>query len=194
MYSKPFPLQVNSEVDVEVHSTVPLDTLYYVLIGRGDILLSRKFTLRSPSQQLNFRLLAPANAAPQATLVIYALHQDEIIADSVNFRVDGSLDNFLNITMTTEEAQPGETVNIVVGSRPNSLIGLRGIDQSVLIMKEDNDLNLNRVERELESWNMGPGSTRSGNFAFGRYKRSLLYHSTSAITASQVFEVMKSFI
>lgn len=182
--------KVNGEIEVEVHTTVPVDTLYYALVGRGDILLSRKFTLRAPSQQLNFRLLAPANSAPQSTLVVYAVFHDEIVADSVNLRVAGSLDNFLNITMTTEEAQPGEDVNIVVGSRPNSLIGLRGIDQSVLVLsKEDRDINLGVVERELESWNEGVGSTRSGNFAFGRYKRSLLYHSTSAITASQVFEV-----
>lgn len=181
---------MNGEVEVEVHTTVPLDTLYYVLVGRGDILLSRKFTLRAPSQQLNFRLLAPANSAPQSTLIIYALYQEEVIADSVTLRVDGSLDNFLNITMTAEEAQPGEEVNIIVGSRPNSLIGLRGIDQSVLILsKEDRDISLGMVERELESWTTGVAATKSGNFAFGRYKRSLLYHSNSAITASQVFEV-----
>ncbi|ODM93569.1 hypothetical protein Ocin01_13117 [Orchesella cincta] len=177
--------KVNGEIEVNVHTTVPLDTLYYILIGRGDVLLSRKFTLKAPSQQLNFRILAPANSAPQATLIIYALHENEIIADSVNFRVDGSLDNFLNVTMTKEEAQPGEEVNIVVGSRPNSLIGLRGIDQSVLILKEDKDISLGMVERELESWNT---ADKRNNFAFGRYKRSLLYHSSSAITASQVFE------
>ncbi|XP_035709663.1 CD109 antigen isoform X3 [Folsomia candida] len=173
---------VNTEVEVDVTATVQFDTLYYELVGRGDLLISRKVSLRNPSDRLNFRVLAPINSAPKATLIIHIIHENEIIADAVEFNVGGSLDNFLNITMTANQVEPGKDVEIVVGSRPNSLIGLRGIDQSVLILRQDKDINLATAERELEAWN----SIDRPNSNF-RFKRSL-FAPSGASTASAVYE------
>jgi CD109 antigen len=178
---------VNSEVEVDVTATVPFRTLYYELLGRGDLLISRKVTLPTPSDKVSFRVLAPINSAPKATLIVHIIHENEIIADAVDFNVGGSLDNFLNITMTASQTEPGKDVEIVVGSRPNSLIGLRGIDQSVLILKKDKDINLAAAEKELEEWSAidRPNS----NF---RFKRSL-FAPTGASTASAVYEVCHYF-
>jgi hypothetical protein len=174
---------VNSEVEVEVSSTVPFETLYYDLTGRGDLLISRKVSLKSPSDKLTFRMLVHNNAAPRATLVVYIIHKNEVIADSIDFSVGGALENFLNITMTRTQAEPGSEVDIVVGSRPNSLIGLRGIDQSVLILKKDKDIDLNYAEQELDAWNNKDGSTQDY-----RFKRSLFAPSGGS-TTSEVFDV-----
>ncbi len=158
------------------------------MVGRGDILISRKVNLRNPSNKLSFRVLAPINSAPKAILIVHIIHENEIIADAVEFNVGGSLDNFLNITMTTSQTEPGKDVEIVVGSRPNSLIGLRGIDQSVLILKQDRDINLATAERELDAWN----SNDRPNSYF-RFKRSLFTPSGRS-TASAVYEVRLIFI
>jgi len=146
-------------------------------------LLSRKVSLKVPSNRISFRLLAPINSAPKATLVVYIIHENEIIADAVDFNVAGALDNFLNITMTKTQTEPGKDVEIVVGSRPNSLIGLRGIDQSVLILKQDRDIDSRAAEKELETWN----SVERPNH-YSRFKRSL-FAPSGASTASEVFEV-----
>lgn len=174
---------MNTEVEVDVTATVAFSTLYYELIGRGDLLISRKITLPRPSDKVTFPVLVPINSAPKATLIVHIIHENEIIADAVEFSVGGSLDNFLNITMTASQIEPGKDVEIVVGSRPNSLIGLRGIDQSVLILKQDKDIDMASAEKELEEWN---AIDKSNAY---RFKRSL-FGSNGGSTASAVYEVI----
>jgi CD109 antigen len=40
------------------------------------------------------------------------------------------------------ETQPGANVDITIRSKPNSYVGLLGVDQSVLLLKSGNDLTM----------------------------------------------------
>ncbi|CAG7828914.1 unnamed protein product, partial [Allacma fusca] len=115
--------KVNEEIEIQVQSTKPFQTLSYNLIGRGDILLSRKVNLPAPNKDLNFRILAPPNAAPKATLVVYTVFEDEVVADAMDFEIQGSLDNFINVALSSTQTEPGRELDIVVTTKPNSLIG-----------------------------------------------------------------------
>lgn len=58
----------------------------------------------------------------------------------------------MTIELSTPEATPGQEVDITVISKPNSYIGLMGIDQSVLLLRDGNDLNEAEVFSELEKY------------------------------------------
>lgn len=40
------------------------------------------------------------------------------------------------------ETQPGNNVDITIRTKPNSYVGLLGVDQSVLLLRSGNDLSL----------------------------------------------------
>lgn len=58
----------------------------------------------------------------------------------------------MTVELSTAEATPGQEVDITVISKPNSYIGLMGIDQSVLLLREGNDLDQTEVFSELEMY------------------------------------------
>lgn len=58
----------------------------------------------------------------------------------------------VTVELSTPEATPGQEVDITVISKPNSYIGLMGIDQSVLLLREGNDLDRTEVFSELEQY------------------------------------------
>jgi Alpha-2-macroglobulin bait region domain len=59
----------------------------------------------------------------------------------------------INIDLSKEQVKPGEIVNISVGTKPNSFVGLLGVDQSVLVLKSGNDIEKSTVFEELEKYN-----------------------------------------
>jgi CD109 antigen len=46
----------------------------------------------------------------------------------------------VNITTNTDETQPGTDVELTVEAKPNSYVGILGVDQSVLLLKSGNDI------------------------------------------------------
>lgn len=55
--------------------------------------------------------------------------------------------------MSSEQGKPGETLGITVSTKPNSYVGLLGVDQSVLLLKKGNDLEKSAVFEELDKYN-----------------------------------------
>ena len=47
----------------------------------------------------------------------------------------------MNINVNPGEANPGGNVELTIESKPNSYIGILGIDQSVLLLKSGNDIS-----------------------------------------------------
>lgn len=43
--------------------------------------------------------------------------------------------------MAPKEVAPGENVNLIITSKPNSYIGLLGVDQRSLLLKSGNDIS-----------------------------------------------------
>lgn len=57
--------------------------------------------------------------------------------------------------MPKSVARPGQEVDITVISKPNSYIGLMGVDQSVLLLRKGNDLDKFQIFNELEGYSRG---------------------------------------
>lgn len=54
--------------------------------------------------------------------------------------------------MSKKEARPGQEVDITIISKPNSYIGLLGVDQSVLLLRKGNDLDKSQIFNELNEY------------------------------------------
>lgn len=63
------------------------------------------------------------------------------------------------MNLSTNEATPGQDVDITIISKPNSYIGLLGVDQSVLLLREGNDLDKSKIFNELEEYSKYPKPT-----------------------------------
>ncbi|XP_045036417.1 CD109 antigen isoform X3 [Daphnia magna] len=153
--------KVNEEISIQVNSTAPLDSYTYEVMGRGNLIVAR--TVQAGNQMSHaFRFQVTAAMAPVARVVVYYVRADgEIVADALNFDVEGTFQNFVEIQVAPDSVEPGKAVDIVVKAKPNSYVGILGVDQSVLLLKTGNDISRQDVLDEVKSYD----STRRPDFA-----------------------------
>ncbi|XP_066596179.1 CD109 antigen-like isoform X2 [Prorops nasuta] len=158
---------VNSDIVIEVNSTSPLKYLNYEVLARGDIVDVGSFNARGNST-VTFHIFARSIMAPTAHIIVYYLLEDgEVIADALDVELKGALQNFVDIQVTPGETEPGDDVSLLVSSKPNSYIGLLGVDQRSLLLKSGNDISLSQVMKELRSYDNVEESPYS-DLDFGR--------------------------
>lgn len=58
----------------------------------------------------------------------------------------------MKIDLSTQRATPGQDIDITVSGKPNSFIGLLGVDQNAMMLKTGNDLNNAVVLDELDQY------------------------------------------
>ncbi|XP_069677480.1 CD109 antigen-like isoform X2 [Periplaneta americana] len=177
---------VNQDVELEVNSTEPMKYFSYQVIGRGDVVTAN--TIEVPNKKTyKFRFLATYAMAPTAHVVVFYVKEDgEVVADALDIELEGSLQNFVKINANVEETQPGSNVELTIEAKPESYVGVLGIDQSVLLLKEGNDITEDTVLQELMSYDGGYQTPFWPGMNF-RGKRSLFWWPGSA-TARQAFE------
>ena len=90
--------KVNEEVTIEINSTAPLESYVYEIMGRGNLVQARTVQVGGKnSHTLTFQV-TPA-MAPSARIVVYYVRPDgEVVADALNFEVEGTFQNFVRIT------------------------------------------------------------------------------------------------
>lgn len=59
----------------------------------------------------------------------------------------------VDVELSKDQAKPGEQIEISVSSKPNSFVGLLGVDQSVLLLKKGNDIEKSTVFDDLDKYN-----------------------------------------
>uniref|UniRef100_A0A6B2E4V8 CD109 antigen n=1 Tax=Phlebotomus kandelakii TaxID=1109342 RepID=A0A6B2E4V8_9DIPT len=144
--------EVNREISVQVDSTEPMTHFTYQVIGRGDIIVSK--TVEVPSRTSHtFKFLASFAMVPEAKLVVYFVRPDgEIVSDSQPIKFRSSFQNFVKLELDKTQAGPGDDISLVVNTKPNSFVGLLGVDQSVLLLKSGNDLSKDDIFNDLRSY------------------------------------------
>ncbi|XP_011643182.1 CD109 antigen-like [Pogonomyrmex barbatus] len=158
---------VNNYIEIEVNSTTPLKYVSYEVLGRGNILDAGSIYVQD-KYTTSFRFLATYVMTPTAHVIIYYIRTDgEVIADSLDVELSGILQNHVDIKITLGEVMPGESVNLVISTKPNSFVGLLGVDQRSLLLKSGNDISYEQVYKELQSYDKAEVSPHTDAF-FGR--------------------------
>ncbi|XP_011135984.1 CD109 antigen isoform X2 [Harpegnathos saltator] len=158
---------VNGNVEIEVNSTAPLKYISYEVLGRGDILDAGSIYIQD-KHTTSFEFLATYVMAPTAHVIVYYVRLDgEVIADSLDVELTGTLQNFVDLKVTSGEAKPGDEVHITVSAKPDSYVGLLAVDQRSILLKSGNDLSHDQVYQELQSYDRADVSPYTDSF-FGR--------------------------
>lgn len=176
---------VDKQIELEINATEKLTHIVYEVLGRGDIVQAG--TVKIPNvTTYTFPLSVNYRMAPKARVVVYYVREEnnEIVADAVNFDVAGVFRTPVSIDTSVKETKPGGLVNVTVDTKPNALVGLLGVDQSVLLLKSGNDITRDEVITELETYD--GGKKRRWYNPFYRKKRSSLWAGSS--TTYEVFD------
>lgn len=166
---------------VEVQSSHPLQNFAYQLIGQGKLFYAENVAVPDRKYHV-FKFKATFDLVPMATLIVYFFKNGEIVATSLKIAINEDLNNFVKLKLSTTETQPGKDVSIDVVTNPASYVGLTGVDQSVLLLKKNEDLTKEEAFREMEDYQnhfhtseTGPWSVEPRNY-FNEYFRTF-HHS-----------------
>ncbi|XP_063973145.1 CD109 antigen-like isoform X2 [Diachasmimorpha longicaudata] len=153
--------RVSHKVEIEVNSTEVLKYLHYEVLGRGDILNAGSVPVDGNVGK--FRFLATYVMAPTAhILVYYTKDNGEVVADALDVELEGTLQNMVDVSVKPGETGPGQTVDLNITSRPNSFVGVLGVDQRSLLLKSGNDITREDVLKELRGYDMSEESPYDG--------------------------------
>ncbi len=143
-------LKVGDQARFRVHSTGPGRNFYYEVVSRGKVVFSE--VSRSP----DIAVLVTPVMAPTSRLVVYQIQpNNEVAADYLPFGASASYPMEAGVALSTDQARPGEMVDIGLTTQGPARVGLAAVDRSVFILAE-NRLNLQQVFAELERLYMQP--------------------------------------
>ncbi|XP_031630826.1 CD109 antigen-like isoform X2 [Contarinia nasturtii] len=143
--------RINRDIEIEIQSTESLRYLSYQVLGRGDIIVTNSVEIPNRKSHI-ITFLASFAMVPKAQFVVHYIKNDEIISDRLEIDLAEDLQNYVEIDVSTKQARPGQEVDITVISKPNSYVGILGVDQSVLLLRKGNDLDKSQIFNELDEY------------------------------------------
>ena len=179
--------RVGQNIRVGVVSTRPLRRLNYAIFGRGKLIFANSLpgTEGETYNEINFK--ANPDTAPQCRVLVYAIMADEILADSVEFDVEGTLTNYVDIFASRKNTLPGKDVTVNVKTQPNSFVGLMAVEKSVTAFTPGHDITMSDVIRELRTYDSARDPDFYPWFRVIRPLRGYLYWHSGSSGAQNVF-------
>lgn len=135
----------------EIESTTPMTTFTYQVIARGKIVRAETVPVQFREYQV-IQFPATFEMAPFAHLLIYYFDGDRIQSAHIEINLRNELQNFLKLRVSTLKAEPGENIDIQINTNARSYVGLLGIDQSVSLLKKNDELNREDAFNEIEEY------------------------------------------
>ena len=159
-------VRVGHEIKFRVTATEPLTRIVYEVMGGGDIVLTHSLDIPGNSSSYEFSVMAVHRMAPKARILCYYVREDneEVVADAMDFEVDGLFRTDVSIDTDLKEAEPGAQVAVRVNTKPDAWVSIVGVDQSVLLLKSGNDMTREAVIQELQTFD----TTFTDNYWDGR--------------------------
>ena len=142
--------EIGEDVTFKVYSTKQAVNFYYEVVSRGRVV----FSDYTNDDDIRIKT-TPVMATSSRLLVYQILPNSEVAADYIPFDVVAEYPNKVKAEFSTDEAAPGDKVDIDIDTEGVSLVGIAAVDKSVFILAE-NRLNLKQVFDELERLYMTP--------------------------------------
>lgn len=142
--------EIGEEITFRVNSTKEASNFYYEVVARGSVVFS-DFTRNN---EISFEVTPLM--APSSTLLVYQiLPNSEVAADYLPFKVTAEYPHNITVEFGSDEAAPGDEIEINIETDGESKVSISVVDRSVFILAE-NRLNLQQVFDELERLYMQP--------------------------------------
>ncbi|CAK8680732.1 unnamed protein product [Clavelina lepadiformis] len=147
-----------SVVLVNIRSTEEISSMRILVISRGEIYKETSYTAPSgvASSSHIYELDVTHEMIPNVqVLASYVRSDGEIVADFTKLTVSVALENQVTMSSSAMTVDAGDDVSIrVQTSSQGSYVGLRAIDQSVLLLKSGNDITKERVANDLNDYSV----------------------------------------
>jgi len=141
--------KVGDQVSFRAYATHP-STLFYEVVTSNGVLFS-DFT---ENDIISFDVTP--QMVPSAKLLVYQiLPTAEVAADYLPFDVEVEFPQELSLTLSKDEAKPGESVEIKLETEAKAKIGISAVDKAIFILSKQR-INLKQVFDELEKLYMKP--------------------------------------
>jgi CD109 antigen len=150
-------IQPNSVRTFTVTTSTATKTIYYQILGKGQIVTSESVSSVTAITERNVYVsitpLLAQTVAPAMTLVVwYVTDSQEIVADSIKLTVSGGFANQVSLTFDQVKVKPGDNVTLTVNSCPGSFVGILAVDQSVILLQPGNRFTQDSVSSDLEEY------------------------------------------
>ncbi|XP_059162965.1 CD109 antigen-like [Physella acuta] len=145
-------IKAGDTIMFSAEGTEELPTLTYQVLSRGTIVKSG--TINGNNQKsIHFSIVSEPSMAPSARIVVYYVRPDgEVVPDSISFDISGAFNNKVTVDVDKTDGQPGDEVTIVTTSDPDSNVYLLAIDQSDVLLKNENDVTFADVHTEIMNY------------------------------------------
>lgn len=153
---------INQNVFAEIQSNVEMQNFTYQVVAHGKIIYAGNVAVPDRTYHV-IKFNATFAMVPRATLIAYRFKNGEILATRTEIKIDEDLNNFVKVKLSKTETQPGKSIAIDIITNPTSFVGLFGVDQSVLLLKENKGItkdeameSMNEYDRQFQSASEGP--------------------------------------
>lgn len=171
-------LKIGQEYQVILNSSRPLKYFVYNIVGRGNILETKRVDLAEPQTTVNVTIKPTFLTTPYGRVYFYYVDETgEFRYTEETFSVEVELQNQIEIKAPAE-VKPGADVALEIKTSPKSFVGLLAVDQSVLLLGSNNDLN-----KESFNWRLNGYDTSTpwqGGYSYYPGERTGVVTMTNA--------------
>ncbi|XP_029374169.1 alpha-2-macroglobulin isoform X2 [Echeneis naucrates] len=128
---------------------------FYLVLSRGTIVQHGRVPVAvlagaENKGELTVSLREVTDLAPFAQVVVYTvMASGEAVADSKDFPIQLCLKNKVSLKFSSVQKLPAEKTTLSLQAQPGSLCSVRAIDQSVLLLKSEQELSVDHVYSQL---------------------------------------------
>lgn len=146
-------ISVGDTVKINLVSRIPVKHFTYQIVARGNIIISNTQTVPAGANA-EFEFTTTFDMVPNVQVVVYTI-RDQGNVDTASHRIylQKKLPNQITLASPVNETEPGKEYDLKISTAPNSYVGLLAVDQSVLLLRSGNDISLNDVTDDLDSYN-----------------------------------------
>ncbi|KAE8748691.1 Thioester-containing protein [Frankliniella occidentalis] len=148
-------VKVGDEVEVRVKSTQALQKVTLLVIGPLGVREIQTLSLQGEAgkKEASARFTASDDMVPASRVLVHGVKDNgELITDVTAFKVTGFTPE-VQVRVDPGRSEPGRDVMLQVAAKPNATVALLAVDQSVLLLKEANNvISLDDLRNERLSY------------------------------------------
>ncbi|XP_075758604.1 ovostatin-like [Pelodiscus sinensis] len=122
---------------------------YYLVMAKGKIVLNGQQEVSigsAPYDTFFIPLTASEKLAPTAQILVYTVHPGgELVADSTRLQIEKCFKNKVQLQFSKTQGLPASNVSLHLVAAANSYCALRAVDQSVLLLRPEQELSADSV-------------------------------------------------
>ncbi|XP_023284214.1 alpha-2-macroglobulin-like isoform X1 [Seriola lalandi dorsalis] len=128
---------------------------FYLVMSRGGIVQHGRVPVNVKAGSVNkgeltISLRQVTDLSPFAQVVVYTvMPSGEAVADSQDFPVQLCLNNKVSLKFSSVQNLPAEKTTLSLQAQPRSICSVRAIDQSVLLLRSEQELTVDYVYSQL---------------------------------------------